>query len=299
MLQRQRDGILPRFPIWDDIKTFDGKDWRGIVDIVAGGFPCKGISFAGSGTGLDHEESGLWREQARIIGEIRPRFAFVENSPALTTRGGLRVIGDFTEMGYDCCWGIISASDAIWTYGTPCFDHERARIWIKATLRDADSGRHSELEAVTKHSDDKNRPRSSSERRGSPITGKTFATSQKASDDHSHRQQQPKRIIEEKRKRTGNGAACNETADTQGVSQREQANEVYAKSIRRDAWTIALRRRKQLGTETGWHSYWASEPDVDRMVNGLANGVDRIRAIGNGQVPAVVELAWEILSHEI
>src|SRR5947207_537938 len=69
LLQRQRDGLLPKFPIWDDVRTFDGKPWRGIADAVCGGFPCKGISVAGDGTGLDHKESGLWREQARIIGD--------------------------------------------------------------------------------------------------------------------------------------------------------------------------------------------------------------------------------------
>jgi hypothetical protein len=37
---RQNDGLLPTFPIWDDVQTFDGKPWRGIVDVVSGGFPC-------------------------------------------------------------------------------------------------------------------------------------------------------------------------------------------------------------------------------------------------------------------
>ena len=142
LLQRQRDGILPKFPIWDDVRTFDGRPWHGLVDCVCGGFPCKGISVAGSGTGLDHEESGLWREQARIIGEIRPAYIFVENSPALTVRGGVRVLGDLAALGYDCRWGIISAADAIWSFGTPCIDHLRERIWIVANRPDADSINH-------------------------------------------------------------------------------------------------------------------------------------------------------------
>jgi DNA (cytosine-5)-methyltransferase 1 len=84
LLARQRDGILEPFPIWDDVCTFDGTPWRGKVDVVCGGFPCQDISAAGKGAGITGERSGLWGEMARIIGEIRPKYAFVENSPMLT-----------------------------------------------------------------------------------------------------------------------------------------------------------------------------------------------------------------------
>ena len=62
LAQRQNDGFLPPFPIWDDVRTFDGKPWRGVVDVVSGGFPCQDISIAGKGAGLDGERSGLWKE---------------------------------------------------------------------------------------------------------------------------------------------------------------------------------------------------------------------------------------------
>ena len=126
---RQKDGVLPWFPIFDDVKTFDGKPWRGLVDLVSGGFPCQDISCAGKGEGITGSRSGLWGEMARIICEVRPRFVFVENSPMLTVRGLGVVLGDLAKMGYDARWGVIGACDV----GSP---HRRNRIWIVADSDD-------------------------------------------------------------------------------------------------------------------------------------------------------------------
>lgn len=125
LLQRQRDGILPKFPIWDDVKTFDGRPWRGKVDVVCGGFPCQDISSAGKGAGITGERSGMWKEFARIILEVGPQFVFVENSPVLPSRGLGTVLGDLAEMGYDARWGVLGASDV-------GLEHHRKRIWILA-----------------------------------------------------------------------------------------------------------------------------------------------------------------------
>jgi len=122
---RQNDGFLAPFPIWDDVQTFDGHPWRGIVDVVSGGFPCQDISAAGKGAGIDGERSGMWREMARIIHEVRPKFVFVENSPMLTSRGLGTVLGDLASMGFDAKWGVLGAADV----GA---NHQRDRIWIVA-----------------------------------------------------------------------------------------------------------------------------------------------------------------------
>jgi len=136
LLQRQSDGILPRFPIWDDICTFriDNpectefiKAMQGIREqlVITGGFPCQDISVAGKGAGIGGEKSGLWSEMARVICEIRPRQAYMENSPMLVRRGLAVVIGDLTQMGYDTRWGVLGA-DKLGGW------HKRNRIWIRA-----------------------------------------------------------------------------------------------------------------------------------------------------------------------
>jgi len=123
---RQNDGFLPPFPIWDDVQTFDGKPWRGIVDVISGGFPCQDISAAGKGAGIEGERSGMWKEMARIIYEVRPKYVFVENSPMLTSRGLGVVLGDMAAIGYDAEWGVLGAKEI----GSP---HSRDRIWILCT----------------------------------------------------------------------------------------------------------------------------------------------------------------------
>jgi DNA (cytosine-5)-methyltransferase 1 len=205
LLQRQRDGILPRFPIWDDVCTFDGNPWRGKVDVVCGGFPCQDISAAGKGAGITGERSGLWGEMARIIGEIRPKYAFVENSPMLTLRGLDRVLGDLSEMGYDARWGVVGACHV----GAP---HRRERIWILAY----------------------------------PISTR-----------HKNR-------------------LC---------IGKEKGHTTHGNRNKNSAWTSDSIKP-------------CSSSLVDRNVDGVAHRVDRLKAIGNGQVPLVAATAWRILGGE-
>jgi DNA (cytosine-5)-methyltransferase 1 len=146
LLQRQRDGILPHFPIWDDITTFraDNPETAEYIKllqsireqlIISGGFPCQDISAAGTGAGIASDtRSGLWYEMARVIDEIRPARVRVENSPMLTSRGLGIVLGDLAEMGYDAEWGVLGADDV----GAP---HKRKRIWIMAYTNN--TGQHS------------------------------------------------------------------------------------------------------------------------------------------------------------
>lgn len=215
---RQQDGILPWFPIFADVKEFEGKPWRGIADIVCGGFPCQDISTAnrqlGEPDGLEGERSGLWAEMRRIVGEVRPRYVFVENSPVLALRGLDRILGDLAEMGYDARWGVFSAADV----GAR---HQRERVWIVA------------------HSDEI--------RLGIPAQYRA--------------EQHPELLGEDARFR-----------------ESEEWNFVGDCAA---------------GADDNLESVLLRKSDV------LANQVDRVAAIGNGQVPAVAAMAWKILSAQL
>ncbi|MGN0905846.1 MAG: DNA cytosine methyltransferase [Bullifex sp.] len=143
LLSRQTDGILPRFPVWDDVTTFrvDNRETEEYIGwlkeisnelCICGGFPCQDISVAGKRKGIEGERSGLWSEMFRIIGEIRPAHVFVENSSALIVRGFDRVLGDLTSIGYDCRWVVVGADDV----GAP---HKRKRFWLIADRGGEDS----------------------------------------------------------------------------------------------------------------------------------------------------------------
>jgi DNA (cytosine-5)-methyltransferase 1 len=95
------------------------------IDAICGGFPCQDISVAGKGIGLDGSRSGLWREFARLIGEIRPAWVIAENVPALRNRGADRVFADLEALGYAWWAGVVGAVHV----GAP---HQRNRVWIIA-----------------------------------------------------------------------------------------------------------------------------------------------------------------------
>lgn len=109
LLQRMLDGDIDNAPIWDDITTLSTSSLPA-VDIISGGFPCQDISCAGSGKGLEGSRSGLFYEMLRLAEEIKPKFIFIENVPAITTRGGIEVVREIASVGYDCRWCTISAS---------------------------------------------------------------------------------------------------------------------------------------------------------------------------------------------
>jgi len=249
---RQNDKILPPFPVWDDVQTFDGNPWRGIVDVVSGGFPCQDISAAGKGAGIEGNKSSMWKHMARIIGEVRPEYAFVENSPMLVNRGLERVLADLTSMGYDSRWGVISAADV----DAP---HKRERIWILANAK-----LHG-LSSTQVNGGAKKTTRQ--QQKGAYNSLNTTGTSCIPA--------------------TTNDVAYSVNEGLQGRVYRGQDSQRENKlgHIRRCSTTHGQPKQ-------GW---WAIEPDVGRVADGVAARVDRLKAIGNGQVPLCAATAWELL----
>ena len=156
----------PEVPIYEDVCTLTAERLAadGIaVDVICGGFPCQDISYAGKGAGLAGERSGLWREYARLIGEIRPRFVIVENVAALLSRGLGDVLADLAALGFDAEWHCIPAS-ALGAH------HRRDRIWIVAhALR----GREGAPEAEHQPALDAQWNASASRTRRAPVASET------------------------------------------------------------------------------------------------------------------------------
>ena len=119
----------PNVPIYDDVRTLNGYDFKGTVDVVCGGFPCQDLSAAGKQSGFSGERSSLYREMLRIISECMPRYAIFENVTGLLTGDSGRWFGkflyDLAQIGFDAEWHCIEAAHI----GAP---HRRDRVWIIA-----------------------------------------------------------------------------------------------------------------------------------------------------------------------
>lgn len=111
LLSRMQSGQLKPAPIWDDIRTLSSALFDVPIDIIIAGFPCQDISIAGNGKGLEGERSGLFFEIMRLARELRPAFIFLENVPAIRTRGLPRVTQELASHGYDCRWQMLSAQE--------------------------------------------------------------------------------------------------------------------------------------------------------------------------------------------
>jgi DNA (cytosine-5)-methyltransferase 1 len=114
----------PHVRQFEDVTKLKGED-VGPIDVICGGFPCQDLSICGGAAreGLAGERSGLWREYARLIGELRPAIVIVENVPGLLSLGLGDVLGNLAALGYAAEWECIPAG----AVGAP---HIRDRFWL-------------------------------------------------------------------------------------------------------------------------------------------------------------------------
>jgi DNA (cytosine-5)-methyltransferase 1 len=227
------------------------------AQVVTGGFPCQDISLAGKHAGIEGERSGLWTELRRIIGEVGPRYAVLENVSALLARGMGTVVAELAEIGYRCEWHCIPAS----AVGAP---HQRDRIWIIA------------------YRDDQ-RPQGPGRGQLPPAQGPG-----QSREDLADAQSQPigpgLRTDEQAaigRRRSGDSDSPVPNTFGKRLEGLIQAGPA--------AWPTD---RPGDGRDP---SQWAVEPNVGRVVDGLPNRVDRLKCLGNAVVPQIPEMIGHAL----
>ena len=265
---------FPGVPIHEDITKLNGKDFKNI-DLITGGFPCQDISVAGKGEGIEGSRSGLWTEMCRIISEVRPRYAIIENVPMLIHRGLERVLCDLTEIGYDCEWQIIGADDVgAW--------HRRKRIWIVAypVSQSFNNKSNCKINTTTTKRQEKKQGTGNINRNGCE---KIVSDS---SIERLERKDKPRCGEERKRKYLRGNLTRYSREVKQDVPNTIGKRGCGWDTQRQDAENAGELRRSPK------HGYWNAEPNVGRVANGIPKRVDRLKGLGNAIVPQV---AYEIM----
>ena len=267
----------PEVPIYDDVRTItaDRLATDGIgVDVITGGFPCQDISTAGRQAGIEGERSGLWSECARLLGEIRPRYAIFENVTNLLNGDGgdwfKRVLGDISAIGYDAEWHCIPAS-AIGAH------HHRDRIWIIAYPNsDSESGRSFNAGEVQSASLLENASRiqrvSGSEEQGV-----------------LREMQEDRAVFNQSCRRGETHMADSKRIRQSGSGKFKQS--IFATQDQDGKTTYALSSCSS--------RIWETEPDVGRVANGVPARSHRLKCLGNAVVPQIPELIGHAIKNHL
>lgn len=266
LLSRMADGSIPVAPIWDDVSTLHGS-MLPPVDIIYGGFPCQDLSVAGRGAGLAGERSGLFFEIVRLVSEIRPRFVFLENVPAIRTRGASTVVKELARRGYDCRWDVISAKEV----GAP---HLRKRWFLLAYAKSEQGGRilqpriqpdpeigcENVAYAGCEHGGE-----------GAEKRGHVCGVSEN-------------RQTRDKPERSG-----------ENVADTESLHDGYMDNGKSAIFRPATASNEGSGESLRVGGWWSVEPSVGRVANGVPLRVDRLKGLGNAVVPAQAREAFKRL----
>jgi len=284
LVARMEESSLDQAPIWDDVTTFDGEPWRGVVDLVTAGFPCQPFSAAGKQRGMD-DERWLWDDIERILREVQPRWFVGENVPGLVRLGLEAVLRSLASLGYDVVWGAFQA-------GQMGASHKRERIFILAHLaKDADGiGRRGRSDGDSRGS-----------QRQTETSGLRRSMAKLADLNEDGRCEQWGR--REQQTHQGDlGLLGEELADARRqLSQSEDVGgqpaveesgaqkPIFAPGPQDlDLWARVLVQSPSL------------EPSVCRMADGVADRLeyrsDRLRLLGNGVVPLQAAVALRVLA---
>lgn len=265
LLDRMSDGRLERAPIWDDIKSLRGTDIPR-TDIIFGGFPCQDISVAGLGKGLEGERSGLFYEVCRLVKEIQPSFIFLENVPAIRTRGLREVIRELTDLRYDCRWTCVSASEV----GAP---HIRKRWFLLGYSQHNGSHGTKIGRSNGKTFNPRSKEREIQTREFERASGKSEVLA------NTNR----KRRKFEHGRRSGK-----EYGEIQTEFRLHGETQLLANTNRKHDKSKELKTFK-------CSDWWKTEPSVGRVVDELPLRMDRLKRLGNAVVPIQAEVAFRRL----
>jgi len=110
--------------------------------LIGGGFPCTGMSIAGKREGFRDPRSGLWMEFHRILSEVRPEYAIIENVPGLFSsakgRDFAELLNGLETIGYsDIAWRVLDSQHWV--------PQRRKRVFILARHTPTVSGRCAEI----------------------------------------------------------------------------------------------------------------------------------------------------------
>lgn len=252
---------FPSTPYFKDVQKLTKQD-VGEVDLICGGFPCQDISVAGKGLGIEKgERSGLWSEFHRLIGELRPKYAIIENVSAITSRGLNIVLRDLAQAGYDAEWQCIGANQI----GAR---HRRERIWIVAYPNNT-------RDRASKCKINEDREEAVKRWEVEPLS-------------------EPSRY----NKTSPNSCSIrpqDEKTNKELEGQRPSFTSFYA----RKQWDKVRLFKSKLGRVAygipNWiHRYWEQEPrGVPRSTTNKVNRTERLKALGNSVVPQIPMLIMQ------
>ena len=278
----------PDVPIYDDVKelTVEQLSTNGIIPtVITGGFPCQDISSAGKGEGIIGERSGLWSEMFRLIRDVRPAWAIIENVSVLRSRGLTLVLQNLCEIGYCAEWHCIPAS----AVGAP---HQRDRIWITAHCNtncnsEPISPEYAEASGMSQYV--ANTVQQHKTKRGKC----TFAQGQSGSGGDHPKLTQSNAEWERSLRGPG-GSPEKNVADTTRIGMEGCRSTGFQISFA----PIRERLFGCLSARSG-ASHWQTESNVGRVADGVPGRVDRLKQLGNSVVPQVPQLIGQaILDYE-